>query len=199
MKRTARVGMLVGAVAMGAVLGLNSATPALAQSGTAASAASPVSQFFEPGAKVPGDLFKPGAQLTIKRNADYARSVKLDPASSQAAPIDMGEACHTEVISKTSGSGPTTLVLSVNKERSVVLNGQGGISLGAISASVGFSVTKAYRVTNETRYEVPKGKFGTVEAYTLMHHYRARVTMRPYLGVVDVYKPVGVCFNQWAE
>lgn len=105
------------------------------------------------------------------------------------------------MIGKTSGSGKTTLVLSINKERSVVLSGNAGVDSGAISAAVGFSVTKTYRVANETRYEVPKGKFGTIEAYTLLHHYKVRVSIPhwpiPGVRLVDVYKPIGVCFNQW--
>jgi hypothetical protein len=202
MNRTARIGALIGAIAMGMGLGVSSATPALAQGGAAAATASPVNQFFEPGAKIPANLFKPGAQLTIKRNADYVRSLNAAPASPRDGKQDLGESCSTEVIGKTSGSGKTTLVLSINKERSVVLSGEAGVSAGSISAAVGFSVTNSYRVTNETRYEVPRGKFGTVEAYTLMHHYRVAIFQSwPFPGahVVDVYKPVGVCFNQWLD
>ncbi|GGW56252.1 hypothetical protein GCM10010503_36720 [Streptomyces lucensis JCM 4490] len=190
MIRTARIGTLIGTVAMGVGLGITSATPALAQSGTEASASGPASEFFEPGAKT-DNLFKSGAELTIKGNADS----ELSPSASWPPPparVDMGESCGTEVIQKTSGQGKTTLVLSVSKERSVKLSGQGGFSKGLISSAVGFDVTKTYKVTNETRYEVPSRKFGTVEAYTLFHHYKV-------FGSIDVYKPSGVCFNQWVK
>ncbi|MFF8430930.1 hypothetical protein ACF07Y_38505 [Streptomyces sp. NPDC016566] len=198
MNRTAGIGALIGAVAMGAGLGITSATPALAQSGTEAAAASSVGASFEPGAKMPGNLFKPGAKLTIKRNADYERSPSATAAQPQSR-IDKGETCGTEVISKTSGHGKTTLVLSVSKERAVKLSGEAGLSKGIISAKVGFDVTDIYKVTDESRYEVPKNKFGTIEAYTLFHHYRVMIFGPRGNQPVEVYKPIGVCFNQWLE
>ncbi|KUM97536.1 hypothetical protein AQI88_06265 [Streptomyces cellostaticus] len=85
-------------------------------------------------------------------------------------------------------------MLSVSQEQAVKYSGQGGISKGMLSLAVGFDVTKSYKVTNETRFEVPKHKFGTVEAYTLYRHYRVQIGWW-----IDVFKPVGVCFNQWAE
>ncbi|MEU9989050.1 hypothetical protein AB0E10_20080 [Streptomyces sp. NPDC048045] len=194
MNRTARIGALVGTIAMGVSLGITSATPAAAQGGDKSTAASPASEFFEPGAKIPGNIFKPGAQLTIKRNADYVRSLSTAHAQPPAR-IDLGESCGTEVIDKTTGSGKTTLVLGVSQERSVLLSGEVGATKGMISAAVGFSVTNTYKVSNESRYEVPRGKYGHIEAYTLYHHYQVRIMF----GVVDVFKPVGVCFNQWLD
>ncbi len=67
---------------------------------------------------------------------------------------------------------------------------------------MGWDVTKSYAVSNQTRYEVPKGKFGTVQAYPLYNLYEGWV----YEGVSGkiptykrawAYKPIGVCFNQW--
>jgi hypothetical protein len=196
--RTAKTGTLIGAVALGLGLGISSAMPASALNRTETAATSHVDQLFEPGAKIPDNVFKPGAELTIKRNVDDERS--LAPTSVGASGrIDAGEACGTEVISKTSGHGKTTLVLSVNKERAVKLSGEVGLSKGMISASVGFDVTDTYRVTNETRYEVPAHKFGTVEAYPLYHHYRVKIFGPRGSQAVEVYKPIGVCFNQWSE
>ncbi|WP_369392388.1 hypothetical protein AB5J72_35995 [Streptomyces sp. CG1] len=198
MNRTARIGTLIGAMAVGVSLGITSATPAMAQSEAKAAAASPVSDFFEPGAKIPGNVFKPGAELVIKRNADYVRSLSAVPAQPQGR-VDLGESCGTEVISKTSGNGKTTLVLSVVKERAVQLSGDAGISKGLISLEVGFSVTNTYKVSNETRYEVPSGKHGNVEAYPLYEHYLATVPWHGFSRKVDVLKPIGVCFNQWLD
>ncbi|MGA5039272.1 hypothetical protein ACPCA8_19710 [Streptomyces capoamus] len=200
MNRTARVGALIGAVAMSVGLGVTSGTPAAAQGRVeVAATASPVTKFFEPSVKMPGNLSKPGAKLIIKRNADYARSPSTFKSPSRR---DLGEACNTEVIGKTSGSGKTTLVLTISKERAVKLSGDANIGKGIISVAVGFSVTDTYKVSNETRYEVPKGKHGTVEAYTLMHHYQVSVPVRLGSSIyvpVDVYKPVGVCFNEWLD
>lgn len=195
MNRTARIGALVGTVAMVMGLGITSATPALAHGRTGAATANPVNEFFEPGSKVPESIFKSGAKLTIKRNANYVRSLN-SPVRAQphSRVIDAGESCGTTVIDKTTGSGKTTLVLSVSQEQAVKYSGEGGISKGMLSIAVGFDVTKSYKVTNETRFEVPKHKFGTVEAYTLYHHYRVQLGWW-----IDVFKPVGVCFNQWAE
>lgn len=75
-----------------------------------------------------------------------------------------------------------------------MLSGEGGIGKGAISAAVGFGVTNSYKVADESRYEVPRGKFGTIEAYTLYHHYRVKIMFS-----TEVYKPIGVCFNQWLD
>ncbi|MFF5439684.1 hypothetical protein [Streptomyces achromogenes] len=192
------MGTLIGAVAVGLGLGMSSAMPASALDRTEAANTGNVARSFERGAKIPDNVFKPGAVLTIKRNADHERSVSADSARTKGR-IDAGESCGTEVISKTSGHGKTTLVLSVNKERAVKLSGEAGLSKGMISASVGFDVTDTYRVTNETRYEVPARKFGTVEAYPLYHHYRVKI-FGPIGGqTVEVYKPIGVCFNQWSE
>ncbi|MFF3920017.1 hypothetical protein ACFYZB_42705 [Streptomyces sp. NPDC001852] len=196
MNRTKRLGALIGTVAMSVGLGAASATPALAQSRI--TAASPVGKFFEPGAKLPGDLFKPGAKLIIKRNADYARSLSTMPAQPQGR-VDLGEGCGTDVMGATDGPGPTTLVLSVSKERSVQLSGDAGISKSDISVSVGFSVTNTYKVANETRYEVPKGKHGNIRAYPLYEHYQVTIPWHRFTRTVDVLKPIGVCFNSWLD
>ncbi|MEU3030342.1 hypothetical protein ACPCBC_24455 [Streptomyces incarnatus] len=198
MKRAAKIGALTGTVAMSVGLGISSASPAAAQSGENTASTSAVTKFFEPGTKIPGNLFRPDAKLTVKPNADYTRTISAAPPQTLGR-VDLGESCSTEVISKTSGQGKTTLVLSVSKERAVQLSGDAGISKGLISASVGFSVTNTYKVTNETRYEVPKGKHGTVEASTLLEHYRVQVPWHGITRPVDVYKPIGVCFNQWLD
>ncbi|MER6738117.1 hypothetical protein [Streptomyces puniciscabiei] len=198
MNSAARIGALIGAVAMGVSLGITSATPAMAQSETKVAAAIPVSDFFQPGAKMPGNLSKPGAELVVKRNTDYVRSLSGLAARPQGR-TDLGESCGTEVISKTAGNGKTTLVLSVNKERAVQLSGDVGISKGLISVSAGFSVTNTYKVANETRYEVPSGKHGNVEAYTLYEHYLVTVPWHGFTRKVDALKPIGVCFNQWLD
>ncbi|MFB6517662.1 hypothetical protein [Streptomyces sp. NPDC056401] len=58
--------------------------------------------------------------------------------------------------------------------------------------------TAAYQ--NETRYEVPAGKWGSVQAYPLCDLYQGNVydLFGPDTGKDAYgYKPVGVCFNSW--
>ncbi|MBH1938950.1 hypothetical protein I5Q34_32615 [Streptomyces sp. AV19] len=196
MNRTARRGTLVGAVAM-SVLGLvgTSAAPALAQDKAEVPSATSVKDFFKPGDKIPDSIFKPGAKLTIKRNVEGSPRAAA-PSLARSGVTDMGESCGTNVIQKTSGSGKTTLVMTVSKEVAVQKSASGGVDWGIVSAQVGFSVTRTYKVENQTRFEVPRGKYGTIEAYPLYHHYRVNL---PIAGYAEIYKPIGVCFNQWAN
>ncbi|MEU7046697.1 hypothetical protein AB0A77_37435 [Streptomyces varsoviensis] len=191
MNRAAKLATLTGAVAMSVVsLGGISAAPALAQSSEGAARGSSAKDFFEPGAKIPDSVLKSGAKLTVKRNSSPGAATPRLAGSV----TDLGESCGTDVLQKTSGAGKTTLVLTVSQEVAVQKSGKGGIDWKAVSAEVGFSVTKTYKVENQTRYEVPQGKNGTIEAYPLSHHYQVNA-----FGGVQVYKPVGVCFNQWTS
>lgn len=59
-----------------------------------------------------------------------------------------------------------------------------------------------YTVKNETRYEVPAGAWGSVQAYPLCDLSQGEVynlwgpdTGKDAYG----YKPVGVCFNSWNQ
>lgn len=61
-------------------------------------------------------------------------------------------------------------------------------------------MTGAFGVEDQTRYEVPKGKFGYIEAYPLYDMYTYSVySGSKNLGASWAMKPVGVCFNQWTE
>ncbi|MBM4796416.1 hypothetical protein HXP44_31380 [Streptomyces sioyaensis] len=119
-----------------------------------------------------------------------------------------GEVCGTDVIDKETGRGKTTLVMNVKKGVASQVSAQMEISKGAISAGVGYDVTKSIEVAKETRFEVPKGKFGTIEAYVQYALYRGDIYTNNGMGVdpkfptgkmATVMKPIGVCFNEWAK
>ncbi|MCF3176176.1 hypothetical protein IPZ61_23010 [Streptomyces sioyaensis] len=200
MNRTAKLGALAGALAMSMLgAGISSATSAVAQDKAGA-----------PAVGAPIKFFKPGANTIVKRNAEYAGpSSGGDAVQPFGGPYpnkvkhrqDLGEVCGTKVVSKTSGRGKTTLVLSVDKGVSAEWNAEVKVESEAVSAGMGFGVTKSYTVKNETRYEVPKGKMGTVEAYPLYNLYRAKIynAVGIFQGNVTAMKPIGVCFNQWAK
>ncbi|MFD9973404.1 hypothetical protein ACFWZR_03695 [Streptomyces sp. NPDC059017] len=158
-----------------------------------------------------GKFFTPGPNIIVKRNAnagdEASESVSPSPAGSFAIrwvknKKYLGQSCGTKVIQQISGRGKTTLVLTVEKKVEATVKKEVAVEVGMISAGMGFDVTKSYAVSNQTRYEVPKGKFGTVQAYPLYDQYIGNV----YEGTsgswptgkkVYAYKPVGVCFNQW--
>ncbi|MFJ8078975.1 hypothetical protein ACIQ7Q_34850 [Streptomyces sp. NPDC096176] len=164
-----------------------------------------------------GRFFKPGPNTIVKVTAGAvgdersAESDSVSPAPADATAFRflknkkyLGQSCGTDVIQQTSGHGRTTLVLTVDKKVDATVKREIGIDLGKISAGMGWDVTKSYGVSNQSRYEVPRGKFGTIQAYPLFDQYVGDV----WEGVSGAfptgkrayaYKPVGVCFNQWLD
>ncbi|MEU4729566.1 hypothetical protein [Streptomyces sp. NPDC023588] len=166
-----------------------------------------------------GKFFTPGPNTVIKRNASAVENSL--PSTDVTAPVSpapagtqdyytirnarvVSQSCGTELIQQTSGRGKTTLVLSVDKSVSTVVTREVNVDFKYISAGMGWSVTNTYGVKNETRYEVPDGKWGVVQAFPLYDVWEGDA----YVGVggnlptgkrVWVNKPVGVCFNQWAQ
>ncbi|MGW2921642.1 hypothetical protein ACWDBF_27745 [Streptomyces angustmyceticus] len=119
-----------------------------------------------------------------------------------------GEVCGTHVIDKETGRGKTTLVMNVKKGLASKISAEASISKAGISAGVGYDVTKSIEVSKETRFEVPKGKFGTIEAYVQYKLYRGEIYTNSGIGVepkfptgksATVMKPTGICFNEWAS
>lgn len=132
----------------------------------------------------PGDL-----EDSLTSNA--ARKVKAGAPS---------ELCGTSKIQKTSGQGKTTLVLSVEESVETELSTEVKVEIKVVSAAVGFSVTKKRTITDQTRFEVPKGKMGYVEAYPLYDAYPLHIYEgKKKVGSGSVMRPVGVCFNEWAK
>ncbi|MFD6115303.1 hypothetical protein ACFWG0_35130 [Streptomyces yangpuensis] len=166
-----------------------------------------------------GKFFTPGPNTVVKRNAAPADASALSAESvSPVAPGPAGtedfytiknahwiaQSCGTELIQQTSGQGKTTLVLSVDKSVSATVTKEINVDLKYISAGMGWSVTSSYGVKNETRYEVPAGKWGTVQAFPLYDVFEGDAHHGVGGGLptgkkVWAYKPVGVCFNQWTS
>ncbi|MER5757697.1 hypothetical protein [Streptomyces sp. NPDC002082] len=164
-----------------------------------------------------GKFFTPGPNTVVKRNAgedtpgtlsaEALATVNPGPAGTAASyqlknARRIGQSCGTDLLSQTSGFGKTTLVLTVEKAVAATYTKEIGIEVKAISAGMGWSVTNTYTVKNETRYEVPAGKWGSVQAYPLYDLYQGDVynLFGPDTGKDAYgYKPVGVCFNSWNQ
>lgn len=174
-------------------------------------------QGLPPGAvSADGEFFTPGPNTIVKRNAGEAtpgklsmetRAVNPGPAGTTEAywvqnAHRIGQSCGTGLLSQTSGYGKTTLVLTVEKSVAATVTKEIGVDYKAISAGMGWSVTNSYTVKNETRYEVPAGKWGSVQAFPLYDVYLGDVYRMFGSDTgkdVYAYKPVGVCFNSWNQ
>ncbi|MCP3817392.1 hypothetical protein NLX86_04325 [Streptomyces sp. A3M-1-3] len=151
----------------------------------------------------PEGFIKPGADMIVKRNAETsptpAPSSFVTPKAIMKVKNkrDLGEVCGTSVIQATSGQGKATLVLTISKAVEVTWTKGGGVTAGAVSATMGFDVTKKYTVENQSRLEVPKGKFGYIKAYPLYNYYTWDAYMVDRkIKSGSTLKPIGVCFNQ---
>ncbi|MFJ3310061.1 hypothetical protein ACIPSA_45090 [Streptomyces sp. NPDC086549] len=157
-------------------------------------------------------LFTPTEHTVVMRGGVTAETSGADDADGMVQPMAdwakvtgatyRGEQCGTNVIQKTSGHGKTTLTMSVQKSVATKWSATASISAGAVSAGMGWDVTKTYTVTDQTAFSVPSGKFGTIEAYPLYDVYSFNETSKVdggKLGTGRALKPVGVCFNQWNE
>ncbi|MEU5686265.1 hypothetical protein [Streptomyces venezuelae] len=157
--------------------------------------------------------FVPGADTTVKRNVAVGE-IPAESASGLIGGSDakraaakkvkkvkyQGELCGLRKIQKTSGRGKTTLVMTVSKSVSSEVSTEVGIDYKIVSAAVGFKVTKSYTVEDQTRFEVPKNKFGYIEAYPLYDKYTFSIYQgSKKKGEGTALRPVGVCFNQWAS
>ncbi|MFD0723211.1 hypothetical protein [Streptomyces globosus] len=166
-----------------------------------------------------GKFFTPGPNTIVKRTAGLTASApQLAETASPISPAPtgteayyklknvryQGQTCGTNVIQQTSGQGKTTLVLSVEEGVAATVHKEIGIDLKYVSAGMGWDVTRSYTVRNETRFEVPDGKWGTIQAFPLFETYEGEAWSGaggefPTGKRVWAYKPVGVCFNQWAQ
>ncbi|MFD4416035.1 hypothetical protein ACFVXA_29430 [Streptomyces sp. NPDC058246] len=159
-------------------------------------------------ASEPG-LFTPTAHTIVKRggvtpvatSAGKLMQPQFDWVKASGRTYQ-GENCGTNVIQKTSGQGKTVLTMSVQKSVATKWSATATISASAVTAGMGFDVTRTYTVTNQTAFDVPRGKFGQIEAYPLYDVYgfnEVRATDGHKIGTGRVLKPVGVCFNQWTS
>ena len=106
---------------------------------------------------------------------------------------DEGQSCGLDVIQTTSGLGPTTLALTVNKSVAIQVSASVEVKAAVISAGIGFSVTDQTSVTSSRTDNVPAGKFEQLDAMTLYQNYSFDIAGGK-TGSGLVRKPVGVCF-----
>ncbi|WP_405827362.1 hypothetical protein [Streptomyces sp. NBC_00105] len=166
-----------------------------------------------------GKFFAPGLNTVVKRTEAPAENSQLSAeTTSPVAPAPTGaeayyriknghwiaQVCGTDVIQQTSGQGKATLVLSVDQSVAATVTKEVNVDLKYISAGLGWSVTSTYGVKQESRYDVPEGKWGSIQAFPLFDIYEGEA----WSGVggdlptgkrVWGYKPAGVCFNQWSQ
>ncbi|MFI7408617.1 hypothetical protein ACIBU0_08125 [Streptomyces sp. NPDC049627] len=173
--------------------------------GTASAAQAATTETTTASASIPDGFFKPGANTVVKRTASAVPAPTSSAASARAGYSlkninGPNEVCGTTKLQKTSGAGKTTLVLTVSKSVSAELSSEVAVDAEVVSAKLGFKVTGTTTVEDQTRYEVPKGKFGYIEAYPLYDMYNFNVYYGGHnKGASWAMRPVGVCFNQWTD
>ena len=65
--------------------------------------------------------------------------------------------------------------MTVGEEISASVHGDFGVSVDILNASLGFDVTKTYRVEDTHNIEVPKGQMRTPDTYVKIHKYTYNV------------------------
>jgi hypothetical protein len=109
--------------------------------------------------------------------------------------------CGTAVLAEASGRGHMTLRIDETESVSTTLSTSISASKGAISAAVGWDVTKSRSITVSGSREVPRGEYGVLRAYTRYSGKKFDVQQAPQLGNEilqrgkTAYKPIGVCFK----
>ncbi|MEU2049297.1 hypothetical protein ABZ757_28050 [Streptomyces albidoflavus] len=179
----------------------------LAGAGIASAAPGSVPSDAKPSGYVPDGFFKPAESTVVMRSGGETplpeQPGEIGPAASEYALKNVsgpGEVCGTTKLQKTSGAGKTTLVMTVSKSVSAELSAEVSVDAKFVSGKLGFKVTSTYGVEDQTRYEVPKGKYGYIEAYPLYDMWTFNVYKDgKNKGASWAMKPVGVCFNQWTE
>ncbi|MGW1809596.1 hypothetical protein [Streptomyces sp. NPDC002078] len=197
MNRRIAITAITGALALG-VIGAGTAQAAPVADHHAAPAATSDPGLFTPTAHT---IVKRGGVTALTPTAGKLMQPRADWVKATGR-VYQGEQCGTNVIQKTSGAGKTTLTMSVQKSVATKWSATASISAGAVSAGMGFDVTRTYTVTDQTAFDVPKGKFGTIEAYPLYDlygFYESSIVDGKKIGTGKVLKPVGVCFNQWND
>ncbi|WP_340673342.1 hypothetical protein [Brevibacillus agri] len=110
------------------------------------------------------------------------------------------EACGTKKI-RSSSYGPPGGKMIISETVNASYSANVSVSAEAVSAGVGFNVTKGYTVSDEQTISVPAGKTGTITAYPWYQTYEFDVMERrpwPFedavVGSGTAYLPIGVCF-----
>lgn len=193
----AKAGVVAGVV----VLGMLSSSAAVAASGRGTESITPKAGV----AKVEAYGATSASQSATAKLASCVRSVcKVKNAKYR------GLKCATarsKVIGSAQGRGPGKLVLTISEGVEATHESSMQVTpVSMLSAAVGFSVTKSYSVEKQTRYEVPRGRMGYVQAYPCykLYSYELWTNGKFGLGVKRIGngiagKPTGVYFKQWTE
>lgn len=110
--------------------------------------------------------------------------------------VEKGQLLHSSTYRYPGGS------MTVEEEISASVHGDFGVSVDILTASLGFDVTKTYRVKDTHNIEVPKGQMRTLDAYVKLHKYTYNVWRKKSfstnsykkLGRGMALRPVGVTF-----
>jgi len=175
----------------------------IAMSGTA-SATSTTSADSGQNVTAP-QLFTPGSSIAVKRNAPVSTVPQNAPTAADGSVAVIknvkyaGEQCGTSSIQHSTGTGPSTLTISVSKAVAATWSSDITVSAGDVSVKVGFSVTKTFTVMDSDALQIPKGKYGYIYAYPLYDLYTFEVwsNFGTRLGRGAAERPVGVCFDAY--
>ncbi|GAA1010779.1 MULTISPECIES: hypothetical protein [Streptomyces] len=115
----------------------------------------------------------------------------------------IGTKCGKKVIAEVSGRGKMTLRIDETRSVGTTLSKNISLSKSAISAAVGWDVTKSRSITVSGSKEVPSGKYGTLKAYVKYSGKKFDVEGVPALSNKWVtfqknktaHRPIGVCFK----
>jgi hypothetical protein len=111
--------------------------------------------------------------------------------------------CGKTVLAEASGPGGTTLRIDQTKSVSTSYSKTFTIEYNALSAAVGWDITKSASITVSGAWTVPKGKHGVLKAYTKYSAKKfdvwdSQVRIWDKKGVI-AYKPIGVCYTHTAR
>ncbi|GCB49860.1 hypothetical protein SNL152K_7203 [Streptomyces sp. NL15-2K] len=106
--------------------------------------------------------------------------------------------CGKTPIAEASGRGPITLRIDETKSMSTTYSKSFSVNYKALTAAVGWDITKSRSITVSGAKEVPRGKYGVLKAYT---RYSGKqfdvynpVEFKWTAKGVKAYKPIGVCY-----
>ncbi|WP_266513416.1 MULTISPECIES: hypothetical protein [unclassified Streptomyces] len=142
------------------------------------------------------------APSTEQANAASVKSAKIGGGFKRLTNVhSIGTSCGKKVIASASGPGKMTLRIDDNRSVSSTLSKHIDASKGVISAGVGWDVTKSHSITVSGAKDVPRGKYGTLNAYTKYAGKKFDVQVLDLNTWVTVQKgkkankPIGVCFK----
>ncbi|GAA1927845.1 hypothetical protein GCM10009753_71930 [Streptantibioticus ferralitis] len=184
-----------------AITVIASATAALAITGATTANAATV-----PAHGAPTIAVKPGPHTIVELNTTPTAVPKTNDRPNWVDNhignvSDNGTLCGTDQIDYTSGRGPSTISLTVNKSVAATWSANANVQASYVSAGVGFNVTTTYSVTRGMSYPVPSGKVGVIRAYPSLRAYSFDVFDRfdNKIGNGYAYQPSGVCFDTYAN